>query len=325
MSYSSGSEGDYTGDSGSFSEGTYEEEFGNFPPPPGGLTNSAIKAKQVSFGAEEIREYEVPKKRGRGRPKGSTNKGKQKENANPNCPDEYRNQKSIYADTTEFKNQETPSEKWKQQTDRHMQELEVQRRMLEKERVQEKKFEFTKMLGGGPGVDYNTEEGDSDETAEKLIRMKHLNTIAMYHQFFPKLAASCPRRTKFSLKTPLRELEDEINRCKSVLKQDRAIDTVEKLDTFLDYGMEQMAIHGFGIRAQGLAAKGQASRAVVEEELKELAIKYSDKLDMSVEWRYLMKKLQLFGMVIEENERLYGSKSPQVDPSSVNMEQYAEL
>ncbi len=126
------------------------------------------------------------------------------------------------------------------------------------------------------------------------------------------------------MKTPERELDDEINRCNNELKQRRALDTVERIDSAIDKFGEMALIHGFGIRAQNLSDAGRQYKETYDEELKELAIKYREKLDVSVEWRYLAKKLQLFTAVIDYNEKMHGNRSPEVDPSNLK-EKYADL
>lgn len=306
------SEGD-TGYSGSDSEGGEYTEMD--APPPGPMSRAGIKQKKtVQFAENPVSSsVEIPR-RGRGRPKGSKNsKGKEK-------------QYHVLSDSLEEPPQK---ERWMAETQTHIADLEKQKRQIDEEKHKLKKYEFSNMLGArGPGFDYGGTEGlagTDEETAEKLMKMKHLTTIEMNYQYFPYLAASCPRRTKFSLKTPLRDLEDEINRCNNEKKQRRALALMKKLDIFTNWALQQVAIHGFQVRAQGLAKLAEEDQELVEDELKELAIEWRDVVDVSPTARYFVKTMQRMGELIERNDKVYGSKNPEMDLSQVNMEDYADL
>jgi hypothetical protein len=313
------SEGD-TGYSGSESEGEPIEHqmppyASEHVPPPGPMSREGIKQKKVMFAENPVSGVLEPPKRGRGRPRGSkNNKGKEKE---------YH---LVNSESEELLPQ---NERWLAETQSHIAGLDKQRRAIEIEKTKLKKYEFSNMLGaGGPGFDYGGTEGlagTDEETAEKLMKMKHLTTIEMNYKYFPYLAASCPRRTKFSLKTPLRDLEDEINRCNNEKKQRRALALMKKLDIFTNWALQQVAIHGFQVRAQGLAKLAEQDQELVEEELKELAIEWRDVVDVSPTARYFMKTMQRMGELIEKNDQVYGSKNPQVDLSQVDMDAYRDL
>lgn len=326
-----------TGDSGDYSESYGDGFTGNqldyseVPLGPGSLSREGIKSgKKVHFPPEPVTStltlppQQKQAARGRGRPKGSRNKKslpKGKENDG----------KSSFTESGEDEAFIAHQEKWAALTEKHMKELDAQRRERVKEDIKKKKYEFSEMLGmGGPGFDYGGMDAlpDGEDQAERMLKMKHMTTISMTHQYFPHLARSCPRKAKFSLKTPLREMEDEINRCTNEQKQRRALDMITKLDSMLDSVTETVLVRGMGIRAQGIGQAAQDGPCDIEDELKEMAIKYRDKMDMSVEMRYFLKKFQLITAVIDYNERMYGSRSPDattVDPTAVNMGKYEDL
>lgn len=165
------------------------------------------------------------------------------------------------------------------------------------------------------GVDWDvTVLIDAEERKQKEAL---LNKIEMYYRHYPdECWETSTRRTKWSLKTGLKELEDEVLRCKRELSMKRAMYMTEKGHSFLMHGLEYAAIHGFGVPAHGLADKAKRSRELFEDELKELAIDHLDMFNMSAKGRYAMSVAMLFKSVIDENAKFMVSSSTGVAPSS---------
>jgi hypothetical protein len=147
---------------------------------------------------------------------------------------------------------------------------------------------------------YNAELSEKEHAA----KMSLLKKIQMFYNFYPNLKESNDRRGKWSLKTSIKDLQDEIARCNSQLSLERSFHTICQIDTLLNYGVEQILIQGFSVPCHGLAAEAQRSREAVEDELKELSIKYHEYLETGPELRYLMKFVQRVSFVLQRNHDL---------------------
>jgi hypothetical protein len=169
------------------------------------------------------------------------------------------------------------------------------------------------------------EERMAEEEANEEFEIKRefLQKIEMYYQYFPELQASCPRKTKWSLKSSIKDLEGELFRCDNELSLKRSLYSVKKADLFLKFAIEKLLVHGFAVPAHGLAAEAEKSQVLIESELKELAIKYKDWLDVSVECRYICNLVQQVGAVLQRNDELIKQRSENM--SKVNMNKYDDL
>jgi hypothetical protein len=152
---------------------------------------------------------------------------------------------------------------------------------------------------------------------ERKVKEGLLDKIEMYYKLYPvECWETCTRRTKWSLRSPTKELEDEVSRCKRELNFNRALYATEKGHSMLMHGLEYAAINGFGVPAHGLAARAAQSKQLFEDELKELAIDHLDMFNMGAKARYFMQVAMLFKTVIDENSRFLSVQQGNVPPPS---------
>lgn len=162
------------------------------------------------------------------------------------------------------------------------------------------------------GVDWDTAQALQEE--EKKEKETLLRKIEMYYQYYPEeCLETCTRKTKWSFKAPVGEMEEEINRCKRQLNIKRAKMGVEKAHIFLLYGLENLAISGFGIPAHNLAYEASKSKELFEEELAEIAIEHVDWFSMGAKTRYMFNVFLLFNKVVQANRKQMNavSQNPQ--------------
>lgn len=150
-------------------------------------------------------------------------------------------------------------------------------------------------------------EDDSQESREKK---KALKKIEMLYSFYTHLKDSNTRRGKWSMKCSQRDLDEELLRCDHELEIARALDFVQKLDLGLNFAAEKILVNGFDIPVNGLAFEAKRSQDMMEEELKDLAIKYHDRLKAGPEVRYLVKFALRINMVLEANKAFIASSQP---------------
>jgi hypothetical protein len=167
-------------------------------------------------------------------------------------------------------------------------------------------------------------EAEAEMNEEMEFKKELLGKIEMYYRYFPELEKSCPRKGKWSQKTALRDLEGELFRCDNELTLERSLMTMKKADLMLKFAFEKLMIHGFNVPAHGLAAEAEKSQVLIEKELKELAIKYKDYLDLTPETRYLMSFVQQVGEVLQRNDALMSARTTDMQ-GKVDMNKYADL
>ncbi len=150
------------------------------------------------------------------------------------------------------------------------------------------------------------EKGYESSLTDEELEYKNtlLQKINMYYKFYQELEDTNERRGKWSLKTNTKDLQDEIARCERHLAMDRSFNTMKNLDFGLNFFVETIAIKAFSVPCHGLAAEAKKSQMLVEEELKELSIKYHEYLDMGPEVRYFFKFAQRLGLVLDRNRHL---------------------
>lgn len=191
-------------------------------------------------------------------------------------------------------------DKWEKEKEETIEKLSAKAvRDLDLQIKQSKKAQSESMRSG-------IEKGYEDSLNDEEMQYKNglLQKINMYYRFYEDLEATNERRGKWSLKTSTKDLQDEIARCERSLAMDRAFNTMKQMDVFLNYFVETLAIKAFSVPCHGLAAESKKSQMLVEEELKELSIKYHEWLDMGPETRYLFKFAQRVGMVLDRNRNM---------------------
>jgi hypothetical protein len=153
---------------------------------------------------------------------------------------------------------------------------------------------------------YEADMSKEEWTAKNSL----LKKIQMYYHHYPQLRETNERRGKWSAKTSFKDLQDEVNRCDSQLSLDRSYLTMCSIDLFNNYLAEIVLRQGFGVPAHGLAAEAKKSQMVVEDELKELSIKYHDWLETGPEVRYMIKFANRVSRVIERNHEIIKHGAP---------------
>lgn len=156
---------------------------------------------------------------------------------------------------------------------------------------------------------------DKLEEEDMMKKQALLTKISQYHNAFPFLKESCPIK-KPSTKQSLKWLIEEVSRCKSELDNKNAYETIKHLDIILNWAVEKTSINWFGIPAQGLSKVAKESQELVEQELRELSVKYADRLATGPEYRYGMKFLSRLSAVIDANKNMHGFGNAQEEDMS---------
>lgn len=156
-----------------------------------------------------------------------------------------------------------------------------------------------------------------DETPEAVQKQKLLNRINRYYEYFPFLKEDSPK--KFILRDSLEALQEECKRCEAQLQNSQTLENIKSLDILFNDTIEHIAI-SMGTPAHGLVYEAKKSRMIVDQELKELSIKYESWLSTGPELRYLIKTYTRFKNVVNRNR---GASGPIVDMDVE--EKYTEL
>lgn len=138
-------------------------------------------------------------------------------------------------------------------------------------------------------------------------KAKVLGRIEKYYQYFKELEPK-GKKKKLSLKDSMDVLLIEERRCKNELSQANVLNSVKALDLFFEGFVLENGLKFMGLPVHGLAAEAKKSQHVMEQELKEFAIKYSDLFSAGPEWRYTVKLLQRIEWVMRRNGKLVSSQ-----------------
>ncbi len=153
------------------------------------------------------------------------------------------------------------------------------------------------------GVEWDITQVMAEE--EREVKEGLLRKIEMYYKFFEdKCWATSTRKTKWSYRSSVKELEEEVKRCKKELDIERGYNALQKGHIFLVYGLEKLAIEGFGVPVHGVTKRAAESAQIFEDELKEIAIDHSDWFTMGAKGRYALQLFSLFNTVLNENRKL---------------------
>ncbi len=135
-------------------------------------------------------------------------------------------------------------------------------------------------------------------------KAKVLGRIEKYYQYFKELEPKGGKKKRVSLKDSMEVLLIEENRCKNELSQANVLSSVKALDLFFEGFVLENGLKFMGLPVHGLAAEAKKSQHVMEQELKEFAIKYSDLFSAGPEWRYCVKILQRIEWVMRRNGKM---------------------
>lgn len=149
------------------------------------------------------------------------------------------------------------------------------------------------------------EKLDAEQTAEKYELLKR---ITQYHEYWPDLKETAIRK-KFNLDTSLAILKAEVERCEKERSSSNALEAVKSIDAiFKGAVIEPTAIHIFKLPAFGYGRVAKDTQSMLEDEFKELSIKYGHYFGSSVEFRYLMKSIVQLNQVIQANKKRNGEE-----------------
>lgn len=128
-----------------------------------------------------------------------------------------------------------------------------------------------------------------------------LDDLEALYRFWPQYKDSCPRKGAYTPKTPLEEILKEIKRIDDDKGGNRAYNTICNYHVFFMKGIEELGIQA-GQPMHGLTDAAKRSQIVVEDELKEMSIKYKRYLTGGgPEIRYLQSMAYLAYCVRSEN------------------------
>ncbi len=150
---------------------------------------------------------------------------------------------------------------------------------------------------GRKGVQEKLEGVTSDAKAKILGR------IEKYYQYFKELEPK-GKKKRLTIKDSIEVLLIEERRCKNELSQANVLNSVKALDLFFEGFVLENGLKYMGLPVHGLAAEAKKSQHVMEQELKEFAIKYSDLFSAGPEWRYTVKLLQRIEWVMRRNGKM---------------------
>ncbi len=141
------------------------------------------------------------------------------------------------------------------------------------------------------------------ENVTSDAKAKVLGRIEKYYQYFKELEPK-GKKKRPSMKDSMEVLLIEERRCKTELSQANVLSSVKALDLFFEGFVLENGLKFMGLPVHGLAAEAKKSQHVMEQELKEFAIKYSDLFSAGPEWRYTVKLLQRIEWVMRRNGKL---------------------
>jgi hypothetical protein len=154
------------------------------------------------------------------------------------------------------------------------------------------------------GVDLNLHPEMALDPEEYAIKTKLLQQIEMRYDFDTSglLRDSCPRKTKWTYKCSIADLQNELRRCEQKRNISHALESMKSMDLLLNYAAE-LFLCKTGTPAQGLAAAAKESQDIIEEELQEMSIKYCDWFDFNPETRYLISSIKRIAAVVMQNRK----------------------
>jgi len=139
------------------------------------------------------------------------------------------------------------------------------------------------------------------EGVDSAAKSKILMQIDLYYRYFPELAEFQGKKKIFTGKTSLEELQGEIERCKTVLNSRESLQNVKTFDLLLFRGIESLGVHIFKFPLWGLSQNCLDTQDTVDQELKEISIKYNQFFSSAVEFRYAIKVMTRIKQVYDIN------------------------
>jgi hypothetical protein len=175
-------------------------------------------------------------------------------------------------------------------------------------------------------IDWEVTQGMLQE--ERTEKETLLKKIEMYYQYYPEECLwTSTRKAKWSFKSSLHELHEEVNRCRKQLDIKRAQAGIENFHYTLCYGIETLAIEAVGIPLHGLTAEAARSKAVFQDVLNELAIDYVDWFTMGATTRYAFDMFLMVNRVYKANtERMAAMHRTSMGPDASELaDKYSDL
>jgi len=302
-------------------------------PPTFALTSTAIKRKKQeggSSGSRSEQEFdtnslvgfpdEMPKKRPVGRPRGSGRK-KTYSQIHQDIQQQQQQQQQDKSAPIAIPPQEQP-DYIAPLVNKKMEDLE--RRRNEKVENDKKKYNLPKDAAAAPKVAWEegVTGGDDEEDNE---RSRLYKDVEDNHRLWPHLKEGCKK--KLTPRSSVRDLEDELQRCQNVKKTDKALMALKAFDVFSANITEYLLVYGLKMHDfEGLGELAEATQGACEDTLKELAVKYRDRLSLSPELAYLFFSAMRASAVAKANrERRQERAPPAADYAKANLQGYEDL
>ena len=137
---------------------------------------------------------------------------------------------------------------------------------------------------------WKSKDAKETETTKKSL----LRKINLYYKYFPHLQG----KKKFTVKSAIPVLEDEIDRCAEEVATGDILQNVKDADLLFATGLEVALVRFFNVNARGLRKHSEECQELIEKELREFAVKYNSFFTTGPEWRYMMHYIRRLYFVI---------------------------
>jgi hypothetical protein len=153
-----------------------------------------------------------------------------------------------------------------------------------------------------PGLNWNffgSDNTDIDTTTDEGAKKYSLfKKISAYYKHFPNLQASAPKR--ITLRDSLSILQEEFMRIQMELSDNQALANAKSADILLHAALERV-LCTLGVPAMGLQKVGKECQDDMDQEIKELSIKYMHIFASGPEIRYLLTLMRRIHYVVNYN------------------------
>lgn len=160
--------------------------------------------------------------------------------------------------------------------------------------------------------------------AETAKKVQLYNEIVNYYTYFPHIKEGAIRK-KITPESPLTVLLEERLRIERELNTGNVLETVRQMDIFAHYGMEIVLTNIFNLPVQGLQVEARLTQQMMDQELKEFAVKYAHWFSSGPEWRYTQKILQRIFLIVRRNQSMGHPNMPTGDISENAQNKYSHL
>jgi len=122
--------------------------------------------------------------------------------------------------------------------------------------------------------------------------------ITKYYEYFP---SKIKPKKGITINSKVSTLQAELRRCQNSLRSQGCLDNIKKADIMFCWLTERILVSQFDQKVHGLAAEAEKSQHLMEDILKELAIKHESWFSTGPEWRYFVFFMTRIQTVLERN------------------------